>query len=283
MRNQVNFDPSQGEGTIVASGAGYSNDIFGLTKLRIGPFLTLRAYLLFLSISIYSFTIAQSQNTVIYDAKDWGLEIVASGTSLGAGDLATVSVVFTEEVLNAVEFDLELTISNLAVFPSVNSFDFSNSWFEGSPSVTLSQDEGTVRVNGIRSAEVSGTGTLFEVYLAVAADSVMSDQLITDGGGVLIMIEDIGFKREEQMIDVPRIGRTPRLYPNPCQGRLYFDGEGTPDRLRIYNGNGEMVAEIKGEELVGGSWDTDHLPRGTYFISMERGGERFQVQRLILN
>jgi hypothetical protein len=64
------------------------------------------------------------------------------------------------------------------------------------------------------------------------------------------------------------------LYPNPTKGRLYLslNGNQTIVEVTVMDMNGRRVLRKVHNPTTGMEIDVNHLPNGSYFISVQRSG-----------
>lgn len=203
---------------------------------------------------------AFSQTTVSRDLSQYGLVITAPDTLLMAGETAVLSISTSTAITDATEIAVALNLGANTVKSGIRAVDVSDSWcYTETPSQGVTRQ--VLRVTGQCDPAISGSGELFQITLEAAGDSVAAARLIDGGGGhVLIITEDSGFKRVPESITTSGL----RLFPQPFNEQISFDGVGSLSSLALYGLDGRLIRQAPPEVLVQRTWNLANLEAGLY-------------------
>lgn len=125
-------------------------------------------------------------------------------------------------------FDLTFTLTEDAVFPTTFSPDLSNSWIGDEQTLTVTTTlDSAAKIIDVRAEEetlaMDGHGEIFRFTIICATNEVSAeDLLVSSGGGIIITIDDYGFRKPAP--EESDHGDALQLYPNPTSNHIYFSG-----------------------------------------------------------
>lgn len=229
-----------------------------------------------------------AQTTTSLNVATQDFKILSPAGTLQAGESATYYIKLgsaAKPVSDAVAFDIELTLGAAAALPAPGKTSLSHCWIMA-PTAANSRElaspaKHTLRLRAERTDGLgqTGYGELFRIELTSTVNGIPAEKLISSGGG-LIIVEDIGYKRNPSALasNLP----APTLYPNPCAGQLRMDWHGeVPSQILLIDGQGKTQV-IPQTALYAGSWNTENVAEGLYRLAIQYPNGEAVIRSLVI-